>query len=181
MARMSGPLTITSGPLVVGGISLTTTEVGYVDGITPGTVAVNKAIVPTTGKVIDDIDITALKIGGTSVGATAAEINSRNDDSAMVDTRSGAGAIAVGTAYTALTTTGADALTLAAPTKPGFIKVIKMVTDGGDGTLASTNIVGQSSGSTSITFNDVDDTLVLVSDTSSGKWIVLAEVGVTAA
>lgn len=224
---MSGPLTVTNGPLVVGGVNISTTEIGYVDAITPGTVAVNKAVVPTTGKVIDDIDITALKIGGTlitatgaelnftdvtagtataskavvldanskinalditaltlngtAVGSTASEINSRTDDSAMTDTRTGAGAISTDKAYTALVTTAADALTLAAPTKPGFVKVIKMTTDGGDGTLASTNIVGQSSGTTSITFNDVDDTLVLISDAASGKWIVLKEHGVTAA
>ena len=270
----SGPLTITNGPLVVGGVTISTTEIGYVDGITPGTAAVDKAVVLTTGKVIDTIDITTLKvggttitatgaelnftdvtagtataskavvldssskidtidmtafkvggtsvtataaqlnfvaavtagtsaaskavvldasskidtidltafkIGGTSVGSTAAELNSRTDDSDMTDTRTGAGAISVDKAYTALVTTAADALTLAAPTKPAFIKVIKMTTDGGDGTLASTNIVGQSAGTTSITFNDVDDSLVLVSDTVSGKWIVLKENGVTAA
>lgn len=119
--------------------------------------------------------------GGLTSGATAAEINARADDSAMVDSRSGAGAISPSTAYTSLVTTGANALTLAAPTKPAFLKVIKMTTDGGDGTLASTNIVGQSSGSTSITFNDVGDTLVLLSDTVSGKWIVIKELGVTAA
>lgn len=113
--------------------------------------------------------------------STAAELNARNDDSAMIDTISGAGAISVTTAYTAVTTTGANALTLAVPTKPAFLKVIKMVSDGGDGTLASTNIVGQSTGTTSITFNDANDTLVLISDTVSGKWVVLKEYGVTAA
>ena len=56
-----------------------------------------------------------------------------------------------------------------------------MVSDCGDGTLASTNIVGQSTGTTSITFNDANDTLVLISDTVSGKWVVLKEYGVTAA
>jgi hypothetical protein len=223
----SGPLTITNGPLTVGGVIVSTTDVGYIDGITPGTVAVDKAIVPTTGKVIDTIDITTLKIGGTTitstgtelnyvdvtagtsaaskaivldsnskinaiditaltlngtaVGATAAEINKRCDDSAMVDVRTGAGAISTTVAETAIVSTGADALTLAAATVPGLIKTIAMRTDGGDATLASTNILGQSAGSTSITFNDVGDTLVLMSCAETGKWLVLKEVGVTAA
>jgi hypothetical protein len=120
-------------------------------------------------------------LGSTSLDATAAEINARCDDSAMVETVTGAGAISVTVAETRLVTTGADALTIAAPTKPGMLKVITMKTDGGDGTLASTNIVGQSSGTTSITFNDAGDKLVLAPDVDAGKWIVLKEVGVTAA
>mgnify|MGYP001610228349 CR=1 FL=1 len=47
--------------------------------------------------------------------STAAELNARNDDSAMIDTISGAGAISVTTAYTAVTTTGANALTTKKP------------------------------------------------------------------
>lgn len=53
----------------------TTTELGYLAGTTPGTVAVNKAIVPTTGKVIDEIDVTTFKKGGVAVTSTAAELN----------------------------------------------------------------------------------------------------------
>ena len=163
------------------GVTATSTEINKLAGVTAGTLTASKAVVVDSSSKIDVFDPTILKINGTAVGSTASEINTRSDDSAMVDTLSGAGAISVDKSYTALTTTGANALTLAAPTKPAFIKVIKMVTDGGDGTLASTNIVGQSSGSTSITFNDVNDSLVLISDTVSGKWIVLKENGVTAA
>ena len=136
-----------------------------------------------TGDVTGNLtgNVTGTVSAGITSGADNTEINTRADDSAMVDVRTGAGAIAVTTAYTSLVTTAADALTLDVPTKPAFLKVIKMATDGGDGTLASTNIVGQSSGTTSITFNDVGDTLVLISDTVSGKWVVLKEVGVTAA
>lgn len=96
------------------------------------------------------------------------------------ETVTGAGAISVTTSHTSLVTTGANALTLAVPTKPGMVKTIVMTTDGGDGTLASTNIVGQSSGSTSITFNDAGDALVLVALNTS-KWCVVKEFGVTAA
>lgn len=60
----------------VGQASATTaTELGYLAGTVPGTVAVNKAIVPTTGKVIDEIDVTLLKKGGTEITASAAELN----------------------------------------------------------------------------------------------------------
>lgn len=39
-------------------------ELGFLNGVVAGTVAANKAVVPTTGKVIDEIDITLLKVGG---------------------------------------------------------------------------------------------------------------------
>ncbi len=81
------------------GESLTETELEYLDNITPGTVAVNKAIVPTTNKHIDAIAITdgglALGAGaGTAVTATAAELN-YNDH--------GAGAATPGTAVASKT------------------------------------------------------------------------------
>ena len=97
------------------------------------------------------------------------------------ETVTGAGAISVTAPKTNLVTTGANALTLAAPTVDGVVKVIRHATDGGSGILASTNIVGQSSGSTSITFTNAGDTLVLISVTGLGKWVVLKEVGVTPA
>jgi hypothetical protein len=99
----------------------------------------------------------------------------------MTETVTGAGAISVTVPHTNVVTTGANALTIAAPTVYGMVKTIRMQTDGGDGTLASTNIVGQSSGSTSITFNDAGDYLVLVSIPGLDKWSVLKEGGVTAA
>jgi hypothetical protein len=181
--------TMSAADLIIGATSLSEAEVAVLDGVTPGTATASKAVVLGASKeiatittaTITNLTTSALTLGATALGATAAELNARCDDSAMVDTRADAGAISVTTAYTAVTTTGAAAITLAAPSKPAFVKVIKMTTDGGDATLASTNIVGQSSGTTSITFNDVDDTLVLISDVSSGKWIVLKEYGVTAA
>lgn len=154
---------------------------------TAGEVAASQAVVVDANKAIDVITITDLKLGasgsGVSVTATSAEINSILDASVSTETRTGAGAISISTVYTSLVTTGADALTLAAPgaaSIPRF-KVIHMTTDGGDGTLASTNIVGQSSGTTSITFNDAGDYLVLVSVPGLNKWSVLKEGGVTAA
>ena len=118
-----------------------------------------------------------------TIGSTPAEIDQMCDASAQSDTRTGAGAISIDKLYTSLVTTAADALTLAAPgaTSIPRLKIIHMTTDGGDGTLASTNIVGQSSGTTSITFNDAGDYLVLVSIPGLNKWSVLKEGGVTAA
>lgn len=129
-----------------------------------------------------DASAKGLKLGGVLVTATAAEINSL-DASVSSETRTGAGAISISTAYTSLVTTGADALTLAAPGVASLprLKVIYMTTDGGDGTLASTNIVGQSSGTTSITFNDAGDYLVLIAIPGLNKWSVVKEGGVTAA
>lgn len=54
-------------------------ELAVLDGVVAGTAAVGKAVVLTTGKVIDTIDITAPKIGGTAVDATAAELNTVAD------------------------------------------------------------------------------------------------------
>lgn len=89
-----------------------------------------------------------------------------------------AGAINLDAQYVDVETSGSTfAVTLAAPTIPGVYKIIEMTADSGhDVTLALTNVVGQSSG-TSCAFNDVGDALVLVS--LSNKWLVLKEYGVT--
>lgn len=70
---------------------------------------------------------------------------------------SGAGAINVTTYYTAWTTTAANAGTLADGTFPGQIKKIKLIVDGGDGTLTPTNLAD----GTTITFADAGDYSVL--------------------
>lgn len=127
---------------------------------------------------LDGTDMRAKLAVLADVAATAAEINSRCDDSAMVESVVAAGAVSVTVSVTQLALAGAGAVTLAVPTKPGLIKVIKMTADNGDVTLALTNVVGGSA-STTATFDAVGETLVLVSDVASGKWIVLAEVGVT--
>lgn len=61
---------------------LSSTEAGYLDGVTAGTVVAGKAVVATTGKTVDELNITALKIGTVAVGATAAEIDAAADVSA---------------------------------------------------------------------------------------------------
>ena len=92
-----------------------------------------------------------------------------------VQSLSGAGAVNVTTATTALTTTGANALTLANGTN-GQIKTIVMVADGGDGTLTPTTKTGYST----ITFNDVGDFVVLQYFTTLG-WMIVSNNGATVA
>jgi hypothetical protein len=70
--------------LVDADITATAAELNVLAGVTAGTAVAGKAVVLTTGKVIDELDITAPKIGGVAVGATAAEINKVADVSAFV-------------------------------------------------------------------------------------------------
>ena len=92
-----------------------------------------------------------------------------------VQALSGAGAISLNTLHTALTTTGAQAQTLANGVN-GQIKTITMVADGGDGTLTPATFAN---GST-ITFNDVGDSVMLIYNTTGG-WALISNTGCTIA
>ena len=92
-----------------------------------------------------------------------------------VQSLSGAGAINLTDTVTEITSTGADALTLANGTV-GQVKVITMIVDGGDATLTPTTFAG---GST-ITFNDAGDSVILVYNTTVG-WVAVANQGATVA
>ena len=92
-----------------------------------------------------------------------------------VQALSGAGAVDTTSLITQVTTTGADALTLANGAN-GQLKIITMVADGGDGTLTPTTFAN---GST-ITFNDVGDSVLLVYNTTGG-WAAVSNVGCTIA
>ena len=69
-----------------------------------------------------------------------------------VQSLSGAGAVDLTNLITEITTTGADALTLADGTTSGQVKIINMIVDGGDGTL--TPVTAGANGTT-ITFDAV--------------------------
>lgn len=86
--------------------------------------------------------------------------------------------INVNAGYVSLRRTTADyAVTLPAPTTPGVELTIEMtVRVAGQITIALTNVVGQSSGTTAI-FNAVGDTLILRSN--SNKWIVYKEINMS--
>lgn len=83
---------------------------------------------------------------------------------------SGAGAVSATTSRTEITTTGADALTLANGF-PGQIKYVTMVVDGGDGTLTPTTGAGY----TTITFADAGDSVIL--QYTSAGWAVIGSGG----
>lgn len=86
---------------------------------------------------------------------------------------SGAGAVNLTTVITKITSTGANALTLADGVD-GQIKILAMVVDGGDATLTPTTKTGFST----IVFNDAGDGCTLVFTTTQG-WIVVSNNGCT--
>ena len=90
-------------------------------------------------------------------------------------TRSGAGAVPITASTVKLTTTGANALTLANGTDGPILNIV-MVVDGGDGTLTPTTKTGYST----ITFNDVGDSVTLQYFTTLG-WMILSNNGATVA
>lgn len=164
--------------------AITVAEANVLDGATAGTQVANKAVVADANVNIGSTKITALYIGTsgseTQVNSTAAELN-RLDDSAEVETID-SGVEASVTKFNTIidnTTTGAGAITLdvCPSTMVGKIKTIRMGVDNGDVTLALTNVVGGTQATTA-TFDAVDEELILIGS-SSGKWIVVKELGVT--
>lgn len=106
------------------------------------------------GDVIEVMTVTGSAAGGGYIAAAQQAL-------------SGAGAINVTSFYTAWTTTGANAGTLANGTFPGQLKRIQQIVDGGDGTLTPTSLTG----GTTITFADAGDFALLLWDGDS--WIPL--------
>ena len=116
-----------------------------------------------------------LPLDGGSARATPNTLLSGDKTIATVQALSGAGAVSLNTLHTALTTTGAQAQTLANGVN-GQIKTITMVADGGDGTLTPATFAN---GST-ITFNDVGDSVMLIYNTTGG-WALISNTGCTIA
>jgi hypothetical protein len=86
-----------------------------------------------------------------------------------------AGAVNLTTLTTEIQTSGVTALTLANGTA-GQLKFIVMTVDGGDATLTPTNLVGASS---TITFNDIGDSVLLIFLASD--WHIVSNNGCTVA
>lgn len=107
---------------------------------------------------------------GTTIGGS---VVSANILTGATQALSGAGAVDIVTVLTKVTSTGANALTLANGVD-GQIKIITMVVDGGDATLTPTTKTGFST----IVFNDIGDGCVLVYTTTTG-WIVVGNNGCT--
>jgi hypothetical protein len=115
---------------------------------------------------------------GLYVGANGSEvqvIDSNGLAVASTETIAAAGALSVSTAVSKLALVGAGAVTLAAPTVPGLVKVIEMTVDNGDVTLALTNCAGGSA-ATTCTWSAVGQALVLVAGLT--KWAIVSEAGV---
>ena len=93
-----------------------------------------------------------------------------------VQSLSGAGAVDLTNLITEVTTTGADALTLADGTTSGQIKIINMIVDGGDGTLTPVTFAN----GTTITFDAVGESATLVWNSTVG-WVATSTVGATIA
>ena len=93
-----------------------------------------------------------------------------------VQSLSGAGAVDLTNLITEVTTTGADALTLADGTTSGQVKIINMIVDGGDGTLTPTTFAN----GTTITFDAVAESVTLVWNSTIG-WVATSVQGATIA
>ena len=93
-----------------------------------------------------------------------------------VQSLSGAGAVDLTNLVTELTTTGANALTLADGTTSGQVKIINMIVDGGDGTLTPVTFAN----GTTITFDAVAESATLVWNSTIGC-VLTADRGVTIA
>ena len=113
---------------------------------------------------------------GGSARATPNTLLSGNKTVVATETATGGGssvALSLNTAHSTIVTSGAQAFSLANGVN-GQIKTISMVTDGGDATLTPATLAG---GST-IVFNDVGDSVVLIYNTTGG-WSVLSNNGTT--
>jgi hypothetical protein len=93
-----------------------------------------------------------------------------------VQSLSGAGAVDLTNLITEVTTTGANALTLADGTTSGQIKIINMIVDGGDGTLTPVTFAN----GTTITFDAVGESATLVWNSTVG-WVATSTIGATIA
>jgi O-acetylhomoserine/O-acetylserine sulfhydrylase-like pyridoxal-dependent enzyme len=110
-----------------------------------------------------------------TTGAITVGTSYSNIITGSVHSLAGPGAVNLTDLITEVSTTGADALTLA-DGSAGQVKIITMVADGGDGTLTPATLAG----GTTITFNDVGDGVVLVYGTTAG-WVVVGNNGATIA
>ncbi len=177
--------------IVVGSTTISAAEIGVLDAVTPGTAAASKALVLNSSSGITTgltslvgttltgttVNATTLQIGGVSIGSTSAEIDNQCDVSLNTETIAEGGVVSVTKRVTKIASTGAGAITIAAPSAAtlGMVKVIEMISGEHDVTLALTNVQGQSSGTTA-TFSDTNDTLVLVA--GANKWTVIGEAGI---
>ena len=109
-----------------------------------------------------------------TTGAITVGTSYSNIITGSVHSLAGPGAVNLTDLITEVSTTGADALTLANGSA-GQVKIITMIVDGGNGTLTPATLAG----GTTITFYDVGDGVVLVYGTAG--WVVVGNNGATIA
>lgn len=139
----------------------------------------------------------SLKLAGTAITATAAEINASVAGLTATSTQvnnvingsfcvaggctetstTNAGALSVTKLQSLISAAGAESRTLAAPGGNGLLKIIAMTVHGGDVTLVGTNIWGETAHT--CTFAAVGDTIIMMS--AGGKWVILGKNGATCA
>lgn len=150
---------------------------------TPGTQEASKAVVPDTNVNIGATKVTALHIGASGseaqVTATSAELNLLDLSAQTESGIAASGVVSPTKRVTQLdSNAAAGAITLAAPDASmlGQIKIIEMTVAGNALTMALTEVVGGTAGS-SASFDAAGEMLVLIGGAT--KWIVLKEYGVT--
>tara|TARA_R100000008_G_scaffold16887_1_gene8348 strand:- start:23 stop:385 length:363 start_codon:yes stop_codon:yes gene_type:complete len=110
----------------------------------------------------------------TNLNLTASDnVNLSGGATFSVQHITGPGAINLTDTVTMMTTTGANAYTLADGTAEGQLKIIIMKVDGGNATVTPDNYIN----GTSILFNNVNDTIVLM--WQSTGWVQLARQNAT--
>lgn len=154
----------------LGSIILNTATGGipYIKTVAAGTNTVDQLVSLTGTQTLTNKTLTAPTITGATIGGTLSTIIG------SVQALAAAGAVNLTTAITTIASAGAIAITLADGAN-GQIKVISMITDGGDATLTVANLQG----GTTIVFGDIGDTATLVF--LGTKWAAIGLTGVTIA
>jgi hypothetical protein len=157
----------TTGPANTSNVELSVSS-GELEIASPVTVTGSAVILPAD-TTIGDVSNTEIAVLD-GLTATTAELN-KSDQTAETETIDSGVAASAALRITLIDNTvgGAGAITLAAPdaSMVGLPKVIEMTVDGGDVTLATTNIVG--SGGTTITFDAPGDNAAVIGGVAS--WI----------
>lgn len=139
--------------------------------------AAGMAVAVTSSGTDESLTVDAKGAGSVTVNGTATGnvILGNGVITKSIQALSGAGAIGVTTFATKVTSTGANALTLANGTD-GQLKAIVMVVDGGDATLTPTTKTGY----TTIVFSAVGQSVLLQYYTTLG-WMIISNNGAAAA
>lgn len=158
----SSNLIATGQVVATGNVSGATGDFTSVEGdtITDGTLSINAGA------------ITGATSGAFSTTLTAGSIVTTGGITAGIQTISGPGAINLTTLYTELTTTGADAFSLANGAA-GQIKIITLLVEGGTATITPTTF----SNGTSITMDAANDSVTMIYGTNG--WQIIAAQAIT--